>query len=134
MDDLLDAPSGRKDVAKKRSVTLIVLVLFQFLVLFVSVIYALDEIENIIPAGGVVLLVGFTTLIIAVIKKNVYAMILGGSALAAVLFIFLVIYLFQMSPGDARRPIPIVIVIYTLLFGFFGTFFVVGELRRPKGD
>lgn len=132
--DLLDFPEVRKESGKQRSMLLIVFSVLQMLAIIAGFIGSMDEIESIIYTGPVLLGLAFATLLTAIIKRRKLGIIHGVAGILCVGFIFSVIFFFEMSPSEAKGPVPWLILASSTVVIPTGVVLIIWELRKQKDE
>jgi hypothetical protein len=95
----------------------------------VSFLSAIIEVESIIVTGVVASFIGLVLLIIGLIKKRIWAISNAVNTLLAVLVVFASIWIFELSPSEAKKPVPWLILFFTLTSWIFGFFTLVTEFK-----
>jgi len=115
-NDLLDLPIDKDRKVKTRSITAVIFLILNVLCIGVAYFFSLGEIESIMFSGAALGLLSLTLLILALVMKKYYLLIPALSGLGMVIYVFLFIAWNELSPSEARQPVPALILYMGLAY------------------
>lgn len=131
-NDILDLTDEKLGQVKYRSVIVLFLIGLNFLCFLLAFYFSLVEIESIMISGGVLLVLSFTLLVFALLQRKYFLLpqvILGVSS---IIVVFLFIFLKELSPSEAKRPVPWLILFSSVIYLIPLSISIYKEFRLPK--
>jgi hypothetical protein len=111
-----------------------ILICVQLVGISLAVSVAAVQIRTILVTGPLCSLVGFVIAFGWKVTRRVAVPVFGLSAIAVSLFLWGLIAGLGWSPGDARRPVPLMLLGYEAIFVPLGLLALYGTLVGPPGD
>jgi hypothetical protein len=113
--DLLDETGGRKKREPIKRWVIVLMVIIASLTMWSAFVLSIWKIRTILFTGPAVLIVAAILLIPALLNRNGFAVVLAVLCLFTVLLVLGVILIYDLSPGQAKGPVPWLILFMSML-------------------
>ncbi|MES2799038.1 MAG: hypothetical protein V4638_03415 [Bacteroidota bacterium] len=133
-NELIDFPVDKKRRSETISSLIVTFYFLNFFCLVVGFYLARIDIESIIFSGAALVLLSLILLILAIIQRKYFALPQAIIGLLIVAAIFLFIGLKELSPSEAKKPVPALLLIFLAIYFILFTLSLIREFRLPKQE
>lgn len=130
--DLLDETGGRKKREPIKRWVIVLMVIIASLTMWSAFVLSIWKIRTILFTGPAVLIVAAILLIPALLNRNGFAVVLAVLCLFTVLLVLGVILIYDLSPGQAKGPVPWLILFMSMLTTGVSALSIWKVIKRNK--